>query len=177
MSFSSLRKKIARWHFIADFKVYGVILLFTAGKKVFIALDKANWSQPKMEKSCIYICNTINIIFCMHWHVLHNLQWQFSGTQVFIFDLKSAVDSIVLYSLGARLHNLGPRKKDVSMPYFVVRIYLDLKCEVARREHGFSINSKTLFMSSGDKPFLTLNILVPIFCRFLWSVLSPISNS
>ena len=27
------------------------------------------------------------------------------------------------------------------MPYFVVRIFLDLKCEVVRREHDFSINS------------------------------------
>ena len=37
------------------------------------------------------------------------------------------------------------------MPYFVVRIFLDLKYEVVRREYGFSINSKTSFMRSGDK--------------------------
>ena len=59
-------------------------------------------------------------------------------------------------------------RKGVSIPSFVVRIFLDLKCEVVRREYGFSINSKTSFMSSGDKPFLTLKISVASFCRFLW---------
>ena len=39
------------------------------------------------------------------------------------------------------------------MPYFVARIFLDLKREVNRREYGFSIKSKTSFMSSCDKPF------------------------
>ena len=37
------------------------------------------------------------------------------------------------------------------MSYFVVRILLDLKCKVVRREYGLSTNSKTLFVSSGDK--------------------------
>ena len=32
-----------------------VVYLFTVDKKFYIALDKANWSQPKMEKSYIYI--------------------------------------------------------------------------------------------------------------------------
>ena len=31
------------------------VYLFTVDKKFYIALDKANWSQPKMEKSYIYI--------------------------------------------------------------------------------------------------------------------------
>ena len=103
-----------------------------------------------------------------------------SGTQAFIFALTSASDSIVLHSFGTRFHNLGPRKEGASMPYFVVRIFLALKCEVVRREYGFSINSKTSFMSSSDKPFLTLKISVTSFWRFLWWMikeLSSISNS
>ena len=84
------------------------------------------------------------------------------------FSLKSASDSIVLYSFRTRFHNLGPSEEGVSMPYFVVRILFDLKCEVVRREYGFSINSKTSFISSIDKPFLTLKIWVSSFCRFRW---------
>ena len=41
-----------------------------------------------------------------------------------------------------------------------------LNCEFIRREYGFSINSKISFMSSGDKPILTLKISVTNFCRF-----------
>ena len=53
------------------------------------------------------------------------------------------------------------------MPSFLVRILFDLKCEVVRREYGFSINSKTSFMRSGDKPILTLKISVTSFSGFL----------
>lgn len=42
-------------------------------------------------------------------YVLHNLQGQFSGTQGFIFALKSASHSTVLYSFGTGFHNLVPR--------------------------------------------------------------------
>ena len=41
-----------------------------------------------------------------------------------------------------------------------------LNCEFICREHGFSINSKISFMSSGDKPVLMLKILVTNFCKF-----------
>ena len=37
--------------------------------------------------------------------VLHNLQGQFSGTQVFNSALKCAIDSIALYAFGTRSHN------------------------------------------------------------------------
>ena len=33
---------------------------------------------------------------------------------------------------------MGPRIEGASMPYVVVRIFLDLKCEVVRKEYGFS---------------------------------------
>ena len=42
-------------------------------------------------------------------YVLHNLQLQLSGAQVFIFALKSASDSVVLYSFGTRFNNFWPR--------------------------------------------------------------------
>ena len=95
------------------------------------------------------------------------MQRQFSWTQMFIFSLKSASDSILLYSFGTGFDSLEPRQESVSMPYFVVRMFLDLKCKVVRREYDSSINSKTSFMSLGDKPFLTLKIPVISFCRFL----------
>ena len=60
-----------------------------------------------------------------------------------------------------------------SMPYFSMflsHIFLfessGLSCEFIHRQYGFSINSKIPFMSSGDKPVLTLKTLVTIFCRF-----------
>ena len=82
----------------------------------------------------------------MQIYVLHDLQGQFSGTQALIFALKSASDSIVLYSFGARFHNFGPRLEGVSTPYLVVRILLDLKCEIVLKEYDFSINLKILFI-------------------------------
>ena len=60
------------------------------------------------------------------------------------------------------------------MPNFAVWIFPDLKCEVPRSEFGFSINSETSFLSSGDKTFLTLKISVKSFCRFLWWVLKEL---
>ena len=61
----------------------------------------------------------------------------------------------------------------VSIPYFSTFLChilslgsSGLNCQFIRREYGFSINSKILFMSSGDKPVLTLKILVTNFCRF-----------
>ena len=51
------------------------------------------------------------------------------------------------------------------MPYFVVWIYLDLKCEFVRKKYGFTINSKTSCMSSGDKPFLTLRFQSQVFAN------------
>ena len=62
----------------------------------------------------------------------------------------------------------GQGLEGVSMPCFVVQIFLHLKWEVVRREYGFSINSKTSFMSSGDKLFLTLKIL-----HFSLKILQP----
>ena len=41
-----------------------------------------------------------------------------------------------------------------------------LNCKFILREYGFSINSKISFMSSGDKPILTLKISVTNFFRF-----------
>ena len=78
-------------------------------------------------------------------------------TQVFIFVFKPASDAIVLYLSGIRLHSLGLRSEGVFVPYFVVRILVNLKYEICR-ENDFSINLKTSFMSSGDKLFLTLKI-------------------
>ena len=41
-----------------------IIYFFTVDKKMFyIAFDKANWSQPKMEKSYIYIKRKYNFIY------------------------------------------------------------------------------------------------------------------
>ena len=42
-------------------------------------------------------------------YVFHNLQRQFSGSQVFIFILKSTSNMIGLDSFATRLHNLGAR--------------------------------------------------------------------
>ena len=94
-------------------------------KMFCIALDKANWSQPKIEKT-MYLFKSVNIVYIYIYiyifidfllksenyhggklnkthlvnYVLHHLQGKFSGTQVFIFTLKSSRDSIVLYWFG-----------------------------------------------------------------------------
>ena len=99
--------------------------LFTVGKtKVFhnfrqVKPIKVNqkWKSHMYVQKHKYYFLYINILLkSENYHadlfggyVLHNLQGQFSGTQVFIFVLKSAGESIVLYSFGTRFHNLGPR--------------------------------------------------------------------
>ena len=47
--------------------------------------------------------------------------------------------------------------------FYVIFCCLDL---LIRRKYGFSIDSKNLFISSGDKPILTLKISVTNFFRF-----------
>ena len=130
----------------------------------------------------IYLYKSVNIIFLYinfllkfeNYHAgnlnktyLVNIYFAYPARTVlrdpsFCFVLKSASDSLVLYSFGTRFHNLGLRYESVSMPYFAVRIFLDLKCEVACREYGFLINLKTSLFSSGDQLFL-----VTRFSRFL----------
>ena len=80
------------------------------------------------------------------------MQREFSGTQVFVFEVKSLSNPIVSYFFEKRFHNFRPRKEGVSVTYFVVRILFNLECEFVLREYGFLIKSKISLMDSGDKP-------------------------